>query len=325
MRKNLEAFQGKCKKDKYFEGWYYKVSCGNYSFVIIAGISLGDKKEGYIRILDNSRFNRYYSFPIEQCNIDWGNCYLKINNCIFSDSRIAIDIEDFPQIKADIIFTNIIKYPRKILQNGIMGIYNNLPFIDCKHEIINMRYNTRGSIMFNRIAINLDGGVGYFEKNWGKAFPEKWIWLEADRFGGDTTLKVAVAKMQFFKKEFFCISSCVYTGGEFYNVSTYNGAKLQECDKKSIVIKNKKYTLMVKVLGSNYGLKLQAPFEEYLDKGVEEDINAKIMITLTDEKTDKVIYKGSSRFGGMQWSEGWIPEILTDKQKDRHIEILNKA
>ena len=46
-------------------------------------------------------------------------------------------------------------------------------------------------------SVPLDGARVYMEKNWGRAFPERWWWGQADAFeGGDVCVAFAGGPMR---------------------------------------------------------------------------------------------------------------------------------
>ncbi len=69
---NTIIFQGNKKKEKYFEGWYFKMVAEDGSAIlsVIPGISLssdGKEQHAFIQVINGiTAQSSYYSFPIEQ-------------------------------------------------------------------------------------------------------------------------------------------------------------------------------------------------------------------------------------------------------------------
>jgi hypothetical protein len=63
-----------------------------------------------------------------------------------------------------------------------MGFYNYIPNIQCYSQFCALDFDLEGTLTLKGKEINLAGGKGYIEKNWGKAFPYSWIWVQANNF-----------------------------------------------------------------------------------------------------------------------------------------------
>ena len=45
-----------------------------------------------------------------------------------------------------------------------------------------MDHELKGHIQINDLVIQFDGGRGYMEKDWGRNFPQNWIWAQSNKF-----------------------------------------------------------------------------------------------------------------------------------------------
>ena len=63
-----------------------------------------------------------------------------------------------------------------------MGWYSYVPTMECFHGILSMDHELNGHLQINDLAIQFDGGRGYMEKDWGRNFPQNWIWAQSNKF-----------------------------------------------------------------------------------------------------------------------------------------------
>ncbi len=189
-----ETFQGHSKKNNYFEGWYFKLIDQSRKTVIaiIPGIAIGKNKQdshSFIQFIDAvSGQTEYFQFPFEDFspNINAFDVNIGVNH--FSDSDIHINLNnEKTTICGQLQFSNITKYPKSFLHPGIMGPFSFIPGMECYHGIVNISHTISGTLTINGIEVDMTGGEGYIEKDWGKSFPDSWIWLQANHFENSTT------------------------------------------------------------------------------------------------------------------------------------------
>ena len=60
---------------------------------------------------------------------------------------------------------------------------HGFPFIPLKWHVSNLDGAADGRIDLGQRSVTLNGARVHFEKNWGKAFPKQWIWMQANEFG----------------------------------------------------------------------------------------------------------------------------------------------
>ena len=60
-----------------------------------------------------------------------------------------------------------------------MGPFHYLPFLECNHAIISLRHHITGSLKVNNQKFQIIGD-GYIEKDWGRSFPQDYLWLQSN-------------------------------------------------------------------------------------------------------------------------------------------------
>jgi tocopherol cyclase len=81
-----------------------------------------------------------------------------------------------------------------MLSPGAMGWYTFLPFMQTYRGILSLDHRMEGSLTIDLEKIDFSDGRGTMEKNWGKAFPRAYIWIQSNHFSTPgTSLTASVA------------------------------------------------------------------------------------------------------------------------------------
>jgi hypothetical protein len=309
-----ELFQGVHKKTDYFEGWYFKLINADKSgiYAVIPGVALGlhgEQSHAFIQVINaKSGQVQYYRFPLSDFSYEQDDFVISIGKNRFSRQGLILDLNDEALcISGELRFSEIVPFPRSLFSPGIMGPYSFVPFMECYHGIINVRHKISGQLAINGMPVNFDDGEGYLEKDYGKSFPEAWIWIQANHFETKgTSFMFSLARIPWLGRSFTGLICFLLYQGKLYRLATYNGAKV-----KNITIEDKKIT--ARIANAHYNLAfsastaeggyLKAPKNGMMSRVIEESITAITDLTLTDQRGN-VIYHGQSENCGMEISEG---------------------
>ena len=170
-----------------------------------------------------------------------------------------------------------------------------MPFLECYHGVISLNHMTNGNIKIQDKNIELNGGKGYIEKDFGTSFPEKYIWIQSNDFKCDkVSLMCSIAKIPFLHTSFSGLIAILYVHGKEYRFATYNFSKIKKiCKSQSgvlIVIQNKKYKLVIKALYKDGDI-LKAPIKGGMNRLIKECINGRVKVLLYNKRS-RLIYKG---------------------------------
>lgn len=228
---------------RYFEGWYFKHQIGGQVIAFIPGINLGSdgKKKGFIQVISNE--NSYsVDFPYEGCTFNSRKCYVKIGANIFSKKGIKVNLHT-----PDIQITGKIKYGHlEGIKYCIMGYYRYLPFMECKHEVISMKHSLRGYLNVFDKKLEVTGGRGYIEKDWGHSFPSRYIWLQCNRFLGESgSLMLSIAQIPYMGFGFLGCICVIHYKEQEYRFTTYLGVKIKKATETEIYLKQGKSKLII--------------------------------------------------------------------------------
>ena len=305
---NPEIFQGKHKKNNYFEGWYYKLtdSSAQNVIAIIPGVAKSKNEEhAFIQFIDaKTGVSRYINFPFTDFVYSERIFDIRIGESSFTKYSMSLNIktEDF-YLRGNITLTDILSYPKSIYNPGIMGPFTFVPFMECYHGIVNIHCRLRGSFDYNGKLIDFTGGYGYVEKDWGKSFPHSWIWLQSNNFTkGDTSFMFSVASIPWLHREFDGLISFLKLKDTFLRFATYTGAKIVDLkadeNKLIVTLKDSKYFLYIQCEYAEGGL-LKAPKKGLMEVDITESITSKVGIQLTD-KSGRLIYEDIGSNTGLE-------------------------
>ena len=309
-RKYPPMFQGNKKRKKYFEGWYFKMVSADGSSIlsVIPGISLsndGKEQHAFIQIIDGKTANTfYYDFPIEDFSFSKEKFAVQIGKNYFSEEILILDIQnETTSIKGEIQMSDHVYLTQNKKRVGIMGWYKHVPLMQCYHGVVSLNHNLKGAITKDNEKFNFENGVGYIEKDWGKSMPSSWIWIQSNNFDTEkTSFMLSVAHIPWLGSSFTGFLGFFLNKGNVQRFGTYTNAKIQikssSPENIKIKITDKTYSYHIETFRSKSGL-LKAPVKGSMDRRIAESVDAKLKLTVLDEKGN-VIFKGSSYIAGLE-------------------------
>jgi hypothetical protein len=305
---NPEVFQGNLRKKHYFEGWYFKqvTRDQSHTFSFIPGVSLvKNDPHAFIQIMNGSTGNtEYIRYPLDEFRWDRRRLFLRVSTSTFTGNGMMLDIEgESINLKGQIDFNNIIKYPRSIFSPGIMGWYSFIPFMECNHGIFSVNHDLHGEISINKKVIDFNGGKGYIEKDWGVSFPEAWIWIQSNNFKEhDTSFSFSIAKIPWMGRFFIGFIAFLYLNKKFYLFSTYNKSIFSDISHSNkiieITVRNKRNILKIRVIKNSFG-DLKAPVSGEMSRRIKESIDSEVHLQLLD-KYKNLEYEGTGKSVGLE-------------------------
>ncbi|WP_462281113.1 tocopherol cyclase family protein [Salinivirga cyanobacteriivorans] len=308
---NTSIFQGNKKKNKYFEGWYFKMVSKNGEAIlsVIPGISLsknGDEQHAFIQLINGvTAQTKYYSFPIEAFSFSKKEFAVKIGDNYFSKDKIILDLKDNDStVSGKVEMFNLVDYASgRLLNPGIMGWYRFVPFMECYHGVVSLTHNLKGKIKINNQIYDFDNGRGYIEKDWGSSMPSSWIWMQSNHFNdANSSFMLSIANIPWLGKSFNGFLGFFYHNNKIHHFATYRSTKLHlgitDSNEVQIKIENRKNTFILNTRSNNTGM-LQAPAEGAMDRRIPESIDATLKITMLDKKGN-IVFVDSTNITGLE-------------------------
>lgn len=308
-----EYFQGNKKKDKYFEGWYYKlVSADEHTtLAFIPGISkhqkdphafiqvfISEHREGQTKLA-----TYYFRYTIDQFRFGHDQFFVQIADNTFSLDKITIKLKNQKiDLSGTLILSNLTPIERTLFTPNIMGFFGYFNFMECYHGIVSMTHQLDGSLKLNQSILTFDHGKGYIEKDWGRSFPRAYVWLQSNHFNDDkTSFMFSYADIPFLGFYFKGLIANLYYQGREYRFATYNGAKvvLEQVEPKTVhyIIKKGRYLLDIQA-SSQTEIALASPKDGAMINQIKEGLSGQITIKLYQRGS--LIYEDTGHHAGIE-------------------------
>lgn len=300
-----EVYHGLNKQGPFFEGWYFKLvnKEQNRSYAIIPAVYLSKNPEesfSFIQMLDGQNHQVIYqNFSLDQFWSDKNLFLIKIGDNQFAINSITLDINSGgKKIKGTIYFEDINPWPIKLFSPGAMGWYAFMPFMQCYHGALSFDHQLKGDLFINDKRITFDGGAGYIEKDWGRAFPSAYVWTQCNHFEKPgISIMVSIAKIPWLKSWFRGFLAGLLYKNELYPFTTYTGAKLDFLHihekKVNLAIFDKKYRLEIEVEKNRGGL-LYGPDGNKFVQNIYETLNSTLNLRFLrrNKYGDEILFEG---------------------------------
>lgn len=304
-------FQGHLNKKNYFEGWYYKCLTHDrkFSLALIPGISLNtDDPHAFIQFFitnheDHSIATHYVRYDISDFSSHKILFYISIKDNVFSKDFISLNIhQDGLILKGDLDIYDHQDIPTNLYQPTIMGPFAYMPFMECNHGVISMDSKARGHLTYQGQSLNFDQTHLYIEKDYGKSFPSKYIWIQSNHFKHPSdSLMFSYAIIPFLKLKFNGLIASLYVNHRHYRFSTYNFSKVKvnriNDHLTSIEITKRSYRLIIKAYQEAI-VQLKSPHKGKMDHEIKEGLSGYVEVELYHHK--KLIFDDTGYYAGIE-------------------------
>ncbi|MDF2698836.1 MAG: hypothetical protein K0Q49_392 [Haloplasmataceae bacterium] len=298
---NPDGYHGKNKKVNFFEGWYYKIvdKENKNIFAFIPGIIKDNKYEdghAFIQILNGkNKKSKYIKFPINDFYAENKKFNIAIGKNYFNLNEIKLNHYDKDiQIIGTLRFVDILKWPDTFLNPGSMGFYNYLTFMECYSQVCCLDGGIVGKLLIDNEEIDFTGGKVYIEKNWGKKFPEAYIWIQSNSFNNQNiAFSCSIGKIPMYLHSFTGFLAGLSIDEQVYKFTTINKSnmKLNFKDNK-IILQFTKNNLELNVETLNNDsefLICKGPNKGKMNMEVKESLDSRVKIELNDLYKERVI------------------------------------
>lgn len=322
-----EAYHGRGITKEFFEGWYIKLVSKDLTqrWAVIPGIFRGIadndadsvKDEAFVQVLDGLTGRAWYHrYDISEFEASDDQFQVRVGPNTFGPKGVHLETE---QLTGDITFTSALDpWPVTLLEPGAMGWYGHVPFMECFHAVVSFGHGLAGDLNTEGTKHSFTGGHGYIEKDWGKAFPDGYIWMATNHIdtAPDASLIGSVAIIPWLGGAFRGFVVGLKHGGKLYRWTTYTRAKeiaLSVDDthvRWSIEGKDGRLDLVAERVRG--GL-LKAPQRKAMLERVEETLDAKVQITHIDPEGN-VLLQGLGMATGLE-IVGDIERLIGLKKK----------
>lgn len=305
-----ECFHGAGQRPPFFEGWYYKLvdRTGEHRLALIPGVFRGAKSgehHSFVQVLDGRRSTATYCrYPEPSFSVAPRELDVRVGGCRFTRERIELDIaEPNCNLRGEVRLGPLTPWPATWLSPGVMGWYAWVPLMQCYHGIVSLDHSLSGELELNGVRVSLDGGRGYIEKDWGRAFPAGWIWMQSNHYPNPgTCVTASVAIIPWLKSSFAGFLVGVWHEGTLYRLTTYTGATI---DRLEITDQHVRWSMHDRRLRLELeahqapGADLLGPTHLEMGVRVPETLEAEVSARLTTAD-GRVIFDGRGSHAGLE-------------------------
>lgn len=314
--RNPMPYQGRRKKRKYFEGWYFKQATtdGKATISVIPGISKDERDPHcFIQVIacidpetnpKEAVQTEYFRFSQEDFVCQDEPFSIRIGENQFSEHGMTLRLTGRDvKVYGTVSFGPFQGIETSRIHPDIMGYFAYLPKMECYHGVISMKHSLNGGLTFNGNDISFQEGIGYIEKDWGSSFPSSYLWLQSNHFDeGSASIMCTVAKIPFLGGSFQGFICNLHLDGNEYRFASYNRSKLDlkefTSENARMVFHRKQLVLYVDARMEE-GALLQAPHEGAMTHKIKEGLFGTINIILKT-KTGETIFSGIGRQCGIE-------------------------
>lgn len=306
--------QRRAQRAPFFEGWYFKVidPTGQHRLAVIPGIFWSNNPHAFVQVLDGTQGLAYYhEYPVGAFHAAEDSFDIRVGDNRFRAHEIDLHIDRPDQrVAGTLYFEGNKPWPVTWRAPGIMGWYAWVPFMECYHGVVSLDHSVRGELDIDGQVVDFSGGRGYIEKDWGRSFPEAWIWFQSNHFGEPgISLTGSIAIIPWLRTAFPGFIIGFYYNDHLYRFATYTGAKIERLavtdDTIDWVVGDKNYRLEMLVQqggGRQFGL-LKGPDMATMGKRVAETLSAAVAVQLTERRTGHVVFSGTGQHAGLEVHE----------------------
>jgi hypothetical protein len=312
---NPAVFQGNLRKNRYFEGWYFKhvTADGSDSLALIPGISLDrcsgeDRSCSFIQVIHGAEGRTWWlEYPDSEFSFSRGSFEVGVGESRFSLGGAALAARgEGITLEGELRYIDPVEYPVSLFSPGIMGPYRFVPFMECYHGVVSADHRLEGEIVLDGKTIDFRGGRGYIEKDWGSSFPEAWIWAQCNTFAleNGASFMFSLAKIPWMGRYFLGFLCFLYTDGVFHRFTTYTKARITRIDydgsRLAVRIQGGKgqegYELVFEAVKKRFG-DLKAPNRGAMSRTIKESVDSDISVRLTGQGGAPIFEDTGSRAG----------------------------
>jgi tocopherol cyclase len=307
------AYHGHDKKPPFFEGWYFKLvdTTGEHRYAIIPGVFLSDDPDqhhAFIQVLDGATgHSTYHRYLADEFWAAEGKLDLRIGPNRFTADHLSLQMESQDlEIGGELRFSSLHAWPVTLRSPGIMGWYAWVPFMETYHGVVSLDHRISGALRVNGQHVDLTGGRGYTEKDWGQSFPAAWIWFQTNHYESPgTCLTASVAIIPWLRGSFPGFIVGLWHEEVLYRFATYTGARIEKLDitdsSVAWVIRDRRHRLEMRAVRAEHGL-IQAPTRMDMGRRIAETLSARVETALyaLDGGHSHLLFQGSGSHAGLE-------------------------
>ncbi len=152
-------------------------------------------------------------------------------------------------------------------ESDIMGPFQYVPFLQCRHSVFSMGHPVSGQLSVNGQPYVFEKGRCYAEGDRGRSFPREYLWTHC--FFPDGSIMLSAADVPLGVTHILGIIGVVHYRGKEYRLATYLGARAVGIRQGEVFIRQGRNTLVVRQL-EHKGHPLSAPQAGQMSRTIHE-------------------------------------------------------
>ncbi len=311
---NPDLYHGRNSMRDFFEGWYFKVvdRSGKYSFALIPGVFWGKQENehhAFLQILDGKDVSyQYITLPtsaFRTTDRPFAVVLTDVGKFTLQGFSVTVQTQQC-NIEGELSFTYTKRWSDSWLSPGSMGAYNFIPGMQCYSQVCAMEVGLSGELMKNGETISFDGGKGYIEKNWGRAFPYSWIWIQSNHFRhSDAAVSCSIGHIPLLWTSFRGFLIGLYLDDTFYEFTTMNGSKMEIVSTNpdmEIHVSNKKHRLRIQTsCRPETFILCRGPRNGEMVPMVEECLQGQLEVSLHENESGICVWSDKADATGLEY------------------------
>jgi hypothetical protein len=163
-----------------------------------------------------------------------------------------------------------------------------------------------GALTLDGETIDFSDGRGYIEKDWGRSFPEAWVWMQTNHFdqpGISLTASIAIIPLLGYSFRGFIVG--LWDGSDLRRFATYTGAQIDELtiseEEVRVVISDSDHRLEITARRAEGGV-LRGPTGVDMRGRVPESLRATVTVQLSASGPDgsRLLFEGTGHNAGLE-------------------------
>lgn len=308
-----EYFQGARKRDRYFEGWYYKLATADGSHVIalIPGVSVTkDDPHAFVQVFVSRRRDAatelrttYVRYDRSAFSASTAAFAIAVGDNRFDGGGLSVDLGDGRmRLTGAVRFAGLTPIRKTLFAPSIMGFFGYFGFLECYHGVYSMTHSLNGTLVLDGEPVVFDGGKGYVEKDWGRSFPRSYVWIQSNHFAApEASLMFSRAAIPFLGMHFQGLIANLVAGGREYRFATYNLTRVvrAEIGEGTVSYELRRGRLRLAIdARSDRAIGLPSPREGRMVETIKEGLSGVVAARLTRGK--RLLFAGEGIHAGIE-------------------------